>query len=448
MNNKILALLVSAVMVMVAWVAAVSVPGAEGEGDGKETSPWMLMGNVALEYQMVPEESKNLEMDFNQIAFGAGDDDQTITIEWAFSTDVYGTDDEFTDFNLIYSDAGEPADGYVSAYPEGEGNAAISFSLEQREDADTGDAIRGVFDLTVDAAADKTMAPTYFLFRVTVLGNYGENFGEYSSYYYYGLHISVVDEKAEAAVVLSEKPDQDAVTESDVLTPYTETSIEEENYYVLNVPKDTELDKVYAYVTLLETEVFDSDDFDFYAEGLPAGIAMKVNGEITGKVAVTVSANEENEFQVFAVHKENPGEVLTATYVWKVVAGDDEFEYQIGDDVKPSSEPSYKVMNNIDDDGDEITIAWPAGDNDYTYKVYLTTEEGKTLIASGEDTSVVIGVSDEDEGVSLEGITGIVQVTIDRIPAGETEPDATAVTHILVVGPVVHSGLQPVVTAI
>ncbi|MBO4798192.1 MAG: hypothetical protein J5494_05410, partial [Candidatus Methanomethylophilaceae archaeon] len=73
MNNKILALLVSAVMVMVAWVAAVSVPGAEGEGDGKEASPWMLMGNVALEYQMEDgETSPNLEMDFNQIAFGAG----------------------------------------------------------------------------------------------------------------------------------------------------------------------------------------------------------------------------------------------------------------------------------------------------------------------------------------------------------------------------------------
>ena len=207
-----------------------------------------------------------------------------------------------------------------------------------------------------------------------------------------------------------------------------------------------DMEPVYAYA--------DGDRLhhDFYAVGLPDGLNMKLNGEISGKPAGYLQTGTYH-VDVYAVSDQSGFSYRTDYYGYPVTGSDpramnrstldiiieapaDSFKYSIGDEDPVSySDAGFVAIKN--DETLDVSILNIGAEGEY--KAYLTYDgEQKEVEISG--WSLTIGEND----TSFTGMSGIVRLTITETVGTKTY---TASIHVMLVGPLVHSGLAPAVTS-
>jgi hypothetical protein len=294
----------------------------------------------------------------------------------------------------------------------------------------TKDDTNGVHTINFTNAA----AAGYYLIAVKLTDDISSPYNSVDLYYYYAANIS----KTSATVVLTQT--QSEQTEE-------VTSIE--------FKKDTNFTGTFAKVKVVNgsTDTFlGADKYDFYETNLPNGIAMKTNGEIAGKIISSAPLATDQAFTVYAVNKVTGQIILASTDLKYSVTEDssdsDSFKYKIGADGTATlySTPGYSAIKNSDTlvvellnyNGTSIASI-PTGDDAYTFAAKYSAGGSFTIInpvtAEGKTTVTLPALGD---------YTGIVQLQITKTKAGET---FTATIHVMLVGPLVHSGLAPAVTS-
>ncbi|MBR7005510.1 MAG: hypothetical protein IKH98_01070 [Candidatus Methanomethylophilaceae archaeon] len=207
--------------------------------------------------------------------------------------------------------------------------------------------------------------------------------------------------------------------------------------------KGQDYGNAFAKVKIGSTE-YESDKYDFYATGLPSGIYMKSTGEIAGKlssdVPVSESGTDPTKFTVYAVNKASVSKtILKCEFVYTVdIDTSDAFTYQIvGNDDNPVSYSivGYTAIKNTD--GLTIKVfkansqAIPSA-NYSKYKMTYYAAAIPTTVTGLTDGAFTIAAN------TFANDTGIVQINI-------TDGKYNATIHVMVVGPLVHSGLDPAV---
>ncbi len=174
---------------------------------------------------------------------------------------------------------------------------------------------------------------------------------------------------------------------------------------------------------------------------------MKLSGEIAGKVASSVDVNTEpKDFSVYAVDKNSGQGIYVGEFEYTVSAAEDSFQYTFDDPGTVSdpvwhswSQPGYVITGN---DG-EFSVYVKNADGTAAgsdIKAYITLDgSAREDVADVDGATFSSGVLTVGSEV-LNGYTGIMQVQFEK-------GDYSAIIHVLVVGPVVHSGLKPSVTS-
>jgi hypothetical protein len=244
--------------------------------------------------------------------------------------------------------------------------------------------------------------------------------------YIYGINVKVGSADAPSVIV------------KEGTTTHTGSSDDSFTFY-----KGQDYGNAFAKVKIGSTE-YESDKYDFYATGLPSGIYMKSTGEIAGKlssdVPVSESGTDPTKFTVYAVNKASVSKtILKCEFVYTVdIDTSDAFTYQIvGDDDDPVSYSivGYTAIKNADG----LTIkVFDAGGHDIPSTDY--SKYKMTYYAAATPTTVTgltTGAFTIAAGTFVND-TGIVQINI-------TDGKYNATIHVMVVGPLVHSGLDPAV---
>jgi len=463
MNTKLLAIVMAAVMVMSAVVIGISNPSTGEDSNEKRigadpANPVWIIGSKNGYYLVEKEKTIVVppmngaaaskvypEININDSAF----DSPTVEISVAKVASFPDADEELT-YTTIYKDVyGKTPE--KTQYTNEEGLLTIDIDLT----AAPADGKYPVKVTTIAAANPETAY--YYIFDVSVTRTGGglndSPFEDKEQHIFYAAYIKVTD-----SPILPDEPGTENgrhIVLSGVDDAATD-AVEKRNTFVgvdedtIIITQDAVVDN-YVFMQLTDNE-YNWTDYDFYAAGLPLGIAMKIDGEISGKVASSVSTNTEpKDFTVYAVDKSTGHGVYSATFKYKVLPADNSFNYTLpevdpetGDVVDVTyawNHPGYMVVKNDEEFGTTVTNAdgseVTAADG---IKVYLTLDDNKVQdVESIDGATFEAGVLKVDETV-LNDYTGIVQVQI-------VKGDYVAVIHVLVVGPVVHSGLMPTVTA-
>ena len=207
-----------------------------------------------------------------------------------------------------------------------------------------------------------------------------------------------------------------------------------------------DMEPVYAYA--------DGDRLhhDFYAVGLPDGLNMKLDGEISGKPAGYMSTGTyhvdvyavsdqsgfsyRNDYYGYPVTGSDPRAINRSTLDIEIEIPADAFEYIIGDENPvPYADVGFVAIK--DDDALDVSILNIGTEGEF--KAYLTYG-GELKEVEISEGNLTVGEGD----TSFAGMSGIVRLTITETVGTRVY---TASIHIMIVGPVVHSGLAPTVTS-
>ncbi len=240
---------------------------------------------------------------------------------------------------------------------------------------------------------------------------------------------------------------------------------------VSTTPLDIQLGKDF-YGTFAKLKVGDSylgsDKYDFYTTGLPAGIYMKSTGEIAGKVISTENVTTSaKSFTVYAVDVATGEKLFDKSFTYTISLASDSFQYEIddGDDENehvyvPYTTPGYTAVRNYDTNN-KIKVNVVSGTEEQTVEnqqvlvpkaadLRDTTKYKVSYTLSDNSGAAIIDVTGENLQLgyftlpanTFDNYTGVVEITIQDIVNGYK-----AIIHVMVVGPVVHSGLAPAVTS-
>ncbi len=462
MNNKIFA--VAAALIMVASGLAVIAAPTQGEGDGTQANPLMLVGSVSTPYQVAKsaasgdggngattvDNSFEVVMNINNSAFNTNFVDIGVMKVDDYADNVYPVTDPQKEqpvwlvSSIIEVPGDDTADPPTSDVPLHEAVEKAEFDVTITIDSSSSD--KGIYKVKFEPTTKGDAQKYLFIVQLRdVPDDKADNkYGQVDLFYYYGAHIQVVESDKDVFTPVVRLYEDDE-HETLVSAP-TDPDTQEPGKQTIEIPQEVAFKDVYAFLQTTEGDspVIINAEHDFYAEGLPLGIAMKTDGVIGGKVAASVPADTEGTFTVYAVNKENGVGIWSGEFAYKIVPADDSFTYDTGDGEGPVSYsvPGYRVMKNTDTleitlkeiDGSQIT------DNEFDAEYSLNaTEDGKGVYTE-------IGVTDGKVSIDgLENYTGVLQVHITKNNDGVST--YTAIIHVLVVGPVVHSGLAPAVTS-
>jgi hypothetical protein len=441
-------------MASIMLVVAFSAVSAQSEGTdpalGSIENPQYIIGTESVPYVITGDDPVTAKLNLNAKAF---DGPSFEVVAYKNSTSTMYNDNGPTGTILDSDDdpaaGAEKDDGFECYLSDETGLGKVAFT----KDVGTG----------------------YFLIEVKLTDDFADTdcpeFNDVVLYYYYAANISIVE--STTTVILSNSNDVSSAADIGMT-----------NSIVFQ--KDTDFPGVYAMVKVVtgsDTVYYGADDYDFYETNLPDGIDMKTDGQIAGKVAASVSLSEDNEFFVYAINKNTGKTVYSSTitpvsgdplnYKYNVAnsANDDFFKYKIENyDSKFYSEVGYAAMENsgsltitlLDVNDHNITPSKAAteqsGDNPaepgYTFTAAYSAN-GSTLTAItvkniGTDNAPIAGfVLNEvvTDGIvnEVDDYTGIIQLQITKtLTTGESY---TATIHVMLVGPLVHSGLDPTVTS-
>ena len=263
---------------------------------------------------------------------------------------------------------------------------------------------------TVTLTASKAVDPCFYKFKIDVEDTIASE--RYSQQYYYVIYMKTVAEKCNVVV-------------------------KDGNSYV----SDMVIERNTPYQVYLETDEgdYDCEHYYFYAEGLPYGVNMKTNGIIEGEAPIrTIISNPTGTATLYAVNMADATEVHTGTLTYSIVPKDS-FEYTIstGQTISCFEDGCCAIKNAdvltvtiLDTDGNDITVA------DGFTAAY--SADGSTF------TPITPAVVDERLTVTLpdtSDYSGIVQLHITKTAFDGRTYESTL--HVMLVGPVVHSGLSP-----
>jgi hypothetical protein len=411
----------ASIMLVVAFSAAFA-PSTNTDGaTGDISNPQYIIGTESVAYVLTGTDVTG-KIDLNAKAFDGP----------SFTCKVYKADSAAgmtTTANGITTPTGNPV---FSNDPD---STVTSTGITVNIDNETG---VGTIKFTSAAGTG------YFLIEV-ILEDTVTGYGTVYQNYYYAANISTT-----------------ATTMDVVLGTYTGTN----NAFVeltsnLEFQKDTDYPGAFAKVRINtgttedpNYEYLGIEDYDFYESNLPDGIDMKSNGEIAGKIISSAAISANNDFKVFAINKNTGKTVLSGSFKYDVAdsANTDYFRYQIeSENSKFYSEVGYAAIKNSDtltvtilnvEDGAITGDAATAFSAAYSYNG--GTNRGLTPLTPStteNGTTVTLPVLTDD---STGDYTGIVQLQITKTVGGSTY---TATIHVMLVGPLVHSGLDPTVTS-
>ncbi len=407
MNAKISAIMMASIMVLVGF-AAFFAPSDAADPTGTGTTyddPVVLVGDCSTTDHVpyvLSDATLTVKADMNPSAF----DNPTFTYAYYYNENTWPNPAET---NATATDAPVAATGVAVATTTTTGSDDITFTKASLN----GDG--------------------YYLIQVTVEDDLGTLFGDVTLYFNYGAYIDVANT---APAVILNSTDTVTVTadSTTIISPSTAIEIQRGAEY-----------NAYPFVQVGDSSNIsykEADGYDFYASGLPTGIAMTANAVISGKLSYTSALGDTGSFTVYAVSLTG-GTIYSQTYNYKVIGDKNAFEYDLGANgtKKVYSETDYASILNTGDitvklyDADESAIT--ATD----YKAYYSLDA-----ANGAYKEATVSVDSNDStgktGIfTINGLgdyTGIIQIKV-------VKGDYTAIMHVMVVGPVVHSGLAPAV---
>ncbi len=401
MDRRIAAVLVALLMVSTSFVCA----SCDSQGAGTSDSPVFISGTEE-EYRVLnADDSDKTSMtayfSFTWISFL----NPKVTIQsWTCDTlDEFNGDDPSESSIVTLMADNVSATGRACSH-------GISASVSPVS-GDSGS--NGVYAVTLTASAAADLC--YYKIKVIVEENVGSVKDVQS--YYYGIHMKAVTGELYSVMV------QD-----------TDGEYKNTIWFKHNTP--------YQSAVKTGDETFDSDSYFFYAVGLPDGINMRLNGIIEGKPAGYTIETVEGDATLYAVNKSDLSEVNIGSLHF-VVLPKDSFEYAIGDG-------SQRI--SCFDDG------YAAIGNTQMLKITITELNGNVFDKSRYSAKLILGdiagvpVDISDAGVmllntdgALQDYTGIVQLHISK---SSDDGDLDTKLHVMVVGPVVHSGLSPSVRSV
>ncbi len=382
MNNKFTAILMASIMVLVGFAGVFAPSEAVPDGTGTATDPVYIVGSEDIPYAISAEIVVPVSM--NAAAFDSP----------TFTSVVYQADAALP----VISESSTANTNLTVSAIDTDGNGTV----------------------TVPATASG-----FYLIKFTVSDDIGD-YGTVELDFYYAVHVVAADDADKPKVKITEDG-----------TAYV-TAVE------------FQLDTNYAGATakvIIGEAVFDQETYDFYETGLPDGIDMKSDGTITGKISATYVHGNNGTFYVYAVDK-NTGSVVIASdeLTWTVIGNTDEaFNYAFGE--KPAEDDGYTTYavagyGSVKNTDDIVIYIKDLGENTaidtnkFAVKYSLGDDFKDGSVTAGDDMEGTVTISD------LDDYTGIVQVQITETTNDNTY---TATIHVMVVGPVVHSGLAPAV---
>ncbi len=190
---------------------------------------------------------------------------------------------------------------------------------------------------------------------------------------------------------------------------------------------------------------YNHEDYIFYAEGLPDGINMKLDGVLQGKAAGNLMADApEGDATLCAISKLDASEVHYGNLHYYLLP-DDSFLYSVdvqGTEKHPCFQEGYITINSdqavtvslFETDGGEFETS------KYSYTTSLSLSENPHEVIPLTDNTITL-----NDDYSLRSFSGIIQMHIVKTIDNETAYKCDL--HILVIGPVVHSGLRPLIAS-
>jgi hypothetical protein len=163
-----------------------------------------------------------------------------------------------------------------------------------------------------------------------------------------------------------------------------------------------------------------------------------VNGVLEGKASA--DADLTGMATLYAVSKNDATEVHFGKFYYSVYYVDP-FEYCVnGAGWIDASVDGYVAVSNSDVMKIEIREQSPSVQGSYTVTLAMS---GETEMYEFDDGVIWLNVPDDPDMPSFKDYTGVIQLHIVR--AIDYVPDFESTLHVMLVGPVVHSGLNPVV---
>ncbi len=299
-------------------------------------------------------------------------------------------------------------DGTATQYPD---DGWVSASVSKI--AGTDDGIYAL-KLTASESSDSPPdTPRFYKFKVILTESI--SFQSYSQEYYYGIYLKIVDDGLSVSVKGTTGP----------------LGTDSEN------PLQLKQDTIYQ-TAVFNGEDSNSDDYYYYAKGLPDGFNMRLNGIIAGKASGEIfKSSTEGMATLYAISKLDSTEVYSGPLYYTLALNG--FEYSIdvnGNQRAPCFEDGYVAIKNTD----EIIITLYDLGSTGTYEASIIHGDTPITITIPNDLSFTIKTME----LGLSNDTGIVQLKITKT-IGEEE--FTTTIHMMLVGPVVHSGLSPTVTS-
>lgn len=294
-------------------------------------------------------------------------------------------------------------DSGVEAGPQEYGNVDMKASAS-RVSFGTTDS-NGIYSLTLTATGEEEAL--YYKFRVTL----EETIASLSAYqdYYYAVYVKAVDEGYDVVVKVD-----DAYTDTLAFDP--------------DVP----------YQTFVKAgDTYDDENYYFYATGLPSGINMRLDGIIEGKASGSLMlTSTEGDAVLYAISKSDSTEVHSGSIHYSLVPRSS-FEYSVdGGEKHPYFEEGYVAMSSTQS---IVVTIHDAGFDEDDYEASLTMDGTMTSIDIEDGTITLNGDS------ALRDYTGVLQLHIVKTAGPGRTYESTL--HLLVAGPIVHSGLAPSVTS-
>ncbi len=400
MNGKILAVFMS--LIMVASAVAICVPAtSEATETGTADNPYYIVGNSVTPAVLHKGSPFNAKIDFNEAAY---DLDGDVAFKVSFN------------------------DGDYSAIKLGKAvnNTSGSYKVTISETSSV-----GVYDVKFEFVKSmETAVKTMIEIDLTTIFN-GETL---TLNYYYAANISTNDSASDNGVITLESLDTDtAQINGDVVSVYKGL-----------IP---EIDVELSY----NSKVVDKSLYSVYASGLPAGLSVKVNTTdgkanwiITGKADSSIVIDEDKGYNDYAVvinTVDNGGNINTKSVTFRLYPSAIEFSYGIVNDdgdVETYNEDTTRVIKA--GESIELKTLDPTGKSNVNVsKVYYTANGEMEQLQYDSSTKSYTYTSDSDD-------TGVIEIVMEN----EDESGVYKVQHkvtVLIVGEIVHSGLNPVVTS-
>ncbi len=387
------------VAILIVSAFAMCVPFTQG-GTGDAGDPEMIAGTGELPYVVLAGSSQSFSFGINKSAFR---DISKVRIE-------IGRGTQFVSYGTLLDNISNPA------VPAGTEVVCRDSGAESTAKLAVLDDSEGVYSLNLSIGSVPHVWK--YVIKVTIhdyeiVG--GRAQGPVEQTYYFGAHIKSADSFSRTVVLSSDPSQYDSGSSVSSIDLFYADPISP------------------AFCFVGSGSGYDRSGYDFYAAGLPDGLGMKLSGEISGKLSERgMSGPLEGTFRVYAAEKTGVRNVVCGEFGYSLVLPEGGFTYSINGSADiPFMQQGYVSVLTTE----SFTVTLKSADTgSQEYSAVYTAGDSKTGIP-------VTGNKIEfDAAELLDGQTGIMQLEIRR-------GQCTALIHILVIGPVVNSGLAPCITS-